>query len=407
MPDAEPSAPDPRADRGTPQYRRALIALFCAGLGTFAQMYSPQGLLPEIAREFGVGIDSSSWAIGATTIGVAVGVLPWARLSDRIGRVPAMRISMIAAAVLGLAAPLAPGFAWFITIRAAGGFALAGLAALAVIALSETVRPQVFGGAVGSYIAGTALGGLSGRIVAGLSAELLGWRWGVASVAILAALATFAFLALMPPTAVRPGPGLPVIRAVAANLGNLGVLVLVAQAFLLMGCFVAAYNYLAFRLEAPPFELSLAQVSWLFLSYFAGMLTSKRVWRLTRRWSPTQAILLSLGAMLVGLALTLTPWLAAVIVGLVIFTGAFFAAHSIGSGLVGFRSLGRPEATQAMPLYNLGYYSGSSLLGWFGGVAFAWAGWAGTATMIAAGTVLAGALAWGYARGQAEEGASS
>ena len=68
------AASDPRVDARSPVYRRALIALFCAGVATFAQMYSPQGLLPEIAREFGVSASASSWAVGATTIGVAAGV---------------------------------------------------------------------------------------------------------------------------------------------------------------------------------------------------------------------------------------------------------------------------------------------------------------------------------------------
>ena len=41
---------DRRAAKGSPRYRRALIALFCAGVATFAQVYAPQALLPQIAR---------------------------------------------------------------------------------------------------------------------------------------------------------------------------------------------------------------------------------------------------------------------------------------------------------------------------------------------------------------------
>ena len=82
---------DQRAAKGSPRYRRALIALFCAGVATFAQVYSPQALLPHIAADFRLSESASSLAIGATTIGLALGMLPWGRLSDRIGRVRAMR----------------------------------------------------------------------------------------------------------------------------------------------------------------------------------------------------------------------------------------------------------------------------------------------------------------------------
>ncbi|MBK0417661.1 MFS transporter [Leucobacter sp. CSA1] len=373
-----------------------MIALFCAGLATFAQLYSPQGLLPEIARAYGVGESASSWAVGAATIGVALGVLPWARLSDRVGRVRAMRWAMVCAMVIGLIAPFAPGFVSMIAIRGAEGVALAGLPAIAVTALAETIHPRALGAAVGSYVAGTTLGGLSGRIVAGLAGDPLGWRWGMATVAVLAAVATVAFLVLIPPTALRPGPGMSMVRATLQNLRTPGVAVLVAQGFLLMGGFVAAYNYLTFRLEQAPFGLSLAQVSWLFLAYLAGAATSRWVWRIARRRAPTAVLLGCVAVMLVGLAATLAPRLPIVILGLVLFTGGFFGAHSIASGLISRRA--GEARSQAPPLYNLGYYAGSSLLGWLGGLAFAAWGWGGTAATIAAAAALAGLMAWGYAR---------
>ncbi|QBE50332.1 MFS transporter [Leucobacter triazinivorans] len=360
-------------------------------------MYSPQGLLPAIATEFGIGAGASSWAVGATTIGVALGVLPWARLSDRIGRVRAMRVAMSAAMLVGLAAPFAPGFELFIAARLLEGIALAGLPAVAVTAIAETVRPFALGGAVGTYIAGTTIGGLAGRIIAAEVGEPFGWRWGMAAVAMLAAVAVLVFLVRIPPTAMAPAVPPSLVAALSANLRSPGVMVLVAQAFLLMGGFVAAYNYLAFRLQHDPFELSLAQTSWIFLAYLAGAAASRWVWPATRRIPPTAVLLGCIGIMLGGIALTLLAWLPAVILGLVLFTGAFFAAHSIASGLVERRA--RPDGRSlAPPLYTLGYYAGSSVLGWLGGVAFGWGGWIGTVLMVVGSAVAAGLLAWAYAR---------
>lgn len=393
---AGPVSPrDPRAEAGSPEYRRALVALFCAGLAVFAQMYSPQGILPDLAREFGVDAGTSSWAVGATTIGVAVGVLPWARASDRFGRLPAMRAAMSAALAVGLAAPLVPQFVPFVAVRFVEGIALAGLPALAVTAIAETVRPHALGSAVGTYVAGTTIGGLLGRIIAGTVADHLGWRWGMGAVAILAALATLVFLLRMPATAVPMPRGLSLPSAVLSNLRRPGVLVLIAQAFLLMGAFVAAYNYLGFRLQQEPFGLTLAQVSWIFLAYLAGAASSRWIWRLTKWRSPSAVLLGCVLLMLAGLGLTLSSSLAIVVAGLTLFTGAFFGAHTIASGLIDRRAGAGSSA--APPLYNLGYYAGSSVLGWAGGIAFGAGGWNAVALFIACAVALTGVIAWGYA----------
>ena len=387
---------DPRAPAGSPRYRRAMLALFFAATATFVQAYSPQGLLPDIARDFGISESASSLAIGSTTLGLALGMLPWGRLSDRIGRVAALRWAICCAAVVGMIGPFMPSFELFAALRFVEGLLLAGLPAIGVVALAETVTPMALGGAVGGYIAGTTVGGLLGRLIATNAGELWGWHWGIFAVAVVAAIAAVCFVALMPPTAVPPAPSLPLVGATLENLRNPAVMVMVAQAVLLMGGFVAAYNYLAFRLQQEPFGLSLAQVSWLFLAYLAGTFASRAVWGLVPRVPPAGVLLGSIATMLLGLALSLLPSLALIVVGLVVFTTGFFGAHSIALGLVSRRA--HPGSRSLAPsLYYLGYYGGSTLIGWAGGLAFASGGWAGTAAMIAAVLILAASLAWLHA----------
>lgn len=391
-----PEGPDPRAEKGTRLYWRALIALTLAAVATFAQVYSPQGLLPDIARDFGISASASSLALGATTIGLAIGVLPWGRLSDRIGRVRAMRWAIVASVLVGLASPFAPSFGSLVGVRFVEGLLLAGLPAIGVTALAETVTPLAFGSAVGVFIAGNTIGGLFGRVLSTVAGEPLGWRWGMFLVALLAAVAAVLFLVLMPPTVLPPGPSLPLFQATIANLRNPGVMVMVAQGLLLMGGFVAAYNYLSFRLQHPPFGLTPAQVAPMFLAYLAGALASSWVWSLTRRIAPISTLILSIATMLAGLGITLLPWLLAIALGLVVFTIGFFGAHAIALGLASRRA-DSTSRSLAPSLYNAAYYTGSTLLGWVGGVAYAAAAWGGTAAMIAAAAVLAVALAWGHA----------
>lgn len=384
---------DQWAPAGSPRYRRALAALFFAGVATFLQVYSPQALLPEIAAEYRLSESSASLAIGATTIGLAVGMLPWGRLSDRIGRVRAMRWALVLAIAVGFLAPFMPNFEAFVAVRFLGGVMLAGLPAIGVVALAETVTPAALGGAVGAFIAGNTIGGLSGRIFAAAFGESFGWHWGLLVVTLAAAASAVMFLILMPPTAVKAAPGLPIFHATLANLRNPAVMVMVVQAFFLMGGFVAGYNYLGFRLQQDPFNLSTTQASWLFLAYLAGAFTSRYAWSLTGRIPPVGVLLLGVATMLAGIGLTLLPMLVAIIAGLVLFTVGFFAAHSVALSLVSRRA-GDAGRSLAPSLYNLAYYAGSTLIGFTGGLAYTAAGWAGTVAMIALVVLLAATLAW-------------
>ena len=71
---------------------------------------------------------------------------------------------------------------------------------------------------------------------------------------------------------------------------------------------------------------------------------------------------------MIGIAITLSDNVFAVLVGLVVATAGFFGAHSTAAGWTGQAApLGRAQASS---LYNLFYYAGSSAIGWLGGVAF-------------------------------------
>jgi predicted MFS family arabinose efflux permease len=357
-------------------------------------MYAPQGILPDIARSFGVAADTVSWVIGAATIGVALGVLPWAMLSDRIGRMQTMRIAIIASLAASVILPLANSFGALVALRLLEGIAIAGVPAIAVTLLAESVSPRALGAAVGSFITGNTLGGLSSRMISATVSDHFGWQLGSLSVTVLAAIVGIIFLVVVQPTKVQPKP-VPILRGLWLNLRNPGVMIAVLQAFLLMGSFVSVYNYLTFRLQEPPFNMSLMQVSLIFLTYLAGGVSSRLVWRVVARSNSTRATILSMLLVLAGLALTLLPSLIAVIAGLTLFTAGFFGGHSLASTLGPRRS---NEARSVVPpLYNLGAYSGSSLLGWLGGVFFVWVGWGGTVAMVATAAVLVALMTWTYA----------
>jgi MFS transporter, YNFM family, putative membrane transport protein len=291
--------------------------------------------------------------------------------------------------VTGAALPLAPSFEVLLALRAVAGLALGALPALAIAHLVARAPARRVAGIGGLYIAGTTLGGLSGRVITGAVGAVAGWRWGVATTSVLVAAAVVVFVILLPADQ-RP-TGRPARGKIRAAMANTTVWVFYAQAFLLMGGFVTVYNLLAFRLLDDPYRLPASVVSLLFLTYLVGTVGSSGVGRLVGRWG-RRAVLIAAGfGMAVGVAVTLAAPLWLVLLGLVIATFCFFVAHAIAAAWAGQQV---PAArSQASALYSLAYYAGSSLVGFAGAVVFDTAGWTGAMTMVIVCCVLAAGIA--------------
>ncbi len=381
--------------RGSSEYRRLLAALFCAGIATFAQLYSPQGVLPQISADLRVGAASAALMVSACTIGLAVGVIPWSMIADRIGRVKAMSVSVITSSVLGLLTPFAPSFDLLLAGRLLEGLVLGGVPAIAIAYLTEEIASEHAARAAGTFVSGTSIGGLLGRVVAGPITDIATWRIGMFTVAVLCAAAAAGFVKLAPqsrgftPSSGRSAnPEGSLGHRLLVNLRSPRQLTLFAQGFLLMGGFVAVYNYLAFRLTAAPYHLPVTVVSLIFLAYLAGTCASTLAGAMATRFGRKAVLLTSIAIMITGVSITLCSNLFLVLIGLVVGTVGFFGAHAIATGWAGrAASVGKAQASS---LYNLFYYAGSSIIGWFGGIALAHAGWTGVALTV---LILAGVAA--------------
>ncbi|MFJ9387432.1 MFS transporter [Nocardioides sp. NPDC101246] len=370
-------------DAGSSGYRRILIGLFAAGIATFGQMYSTQGILPTVAHALEVNEASAALTVSTATLGLAVSVLGWSWVADRIGRAPAMKIALSISLVLGLLTPLAPGFTTLLVLRSLEGLALGGVPALAVAYLAEEIHVRHVSLAAAIYISGTTVGGLLGRVITGPFADLGGWRLGVTAGGVLSAIAAVIAITLIPRAQgwVRPvgRPTTSVREGVLANLRDPGMLVLYGQAALLMGGFVATYNYLGFRLEREPFGLPVAISSQIFFAYLGGTVSSSVAGRLAATHGRRKVMLTCVVITIVGVVMTFPDNLAMVLTGLVVLTTGFFGAHGVASGWVGARA--KVGKAQASALYNLFYYGGSSLFGWLLGYAYV-VGWWGVATAV-------------------------
>src|SRR5690606_12941255 len=175
-----------------------LLALFAGGVATFSQLYAVQGLLPVIAGYFQISSSQAALAVSSATLGLALAVTPWAIISDRMGRRNVICVALVSSVALGLLSTQSANFEALVVIRFFEGVALAGVPGSALAFLVDEISPRAVAVASGTYISGTTLGGLAGRLVASFVGDPAGWRWGIASVSIMAGIATLFFLLKAP-----------------------------------------------------------------------------------------------------------------------------------------------------------------------------------------------------------------
>ena len=378
---------------GSRGLRRAQLALFGAGLATFLLLYSTQAMLPALSASLRLTPAQASLTVSAAAIGLALAVIPISALSERYGRTAVMTASVFSAAAIALVLPFAPDLTTLTVLRALQGVALAGLPATAMAYLAEEVHPTALASAMGLYVAGNSIGGMSGRLVSGIVAGAYGWRWGLASVAVLSLLCAIAFRVLIPRARhFRPGPISPaaLLRTVTSHLRNPLLGRLFALGLLFMTVFGAVYTVMGFRLVGAPFGLSQSLASSIFAVYLVGTFASAASARITGRLGRRGTLYLAIGTTSAGLLLTLPDSLPLALLGLVLITAGFFTGHCVASASVG-RTATHGRA-QASALYLAAYYLGNSLGGTLGADAYHAGGWSGTVLVALAAMALAVAI---------------
>lgn len=375
---------------GTSEFRRINVALFCAGFVTFITLYDVQPLLPLFAQEFGVAPAVASLPLSFSTIALALGMLLAGTVSESLGRRQVMTAALFLTSLLAVATIFSYSFESLLVLRLLQGLVLAGVPSVAMAYLGEEMDAQSIGHAMGLYISGNAMGGMSGRIGSALLCSYMPWHTAIALIGVISLLLSLVFLKALPPsTNFRHCPFRVryLFTSLYQHLHDPGLLCLYALAFLSMGGFVSLYNYIGFRLLAAPYNLSQFQVSLIFLVYLLGSFSSGVVGSLIHRFGRPFMIRLTLSVMLAGTLITLSGSLPAIVLGVGVFTCGFFTAHAIASSWVGRRA--RTAKAQASSLYLFSYYLGSSISGTVGGLFWQHFGWNGVAAMIALLTVTA------------------
>ncbi|MGF6409334.1 YNFM family putative membrane transporter [Paraburkholderia sp. MM5482-R2] len=391
----------PYLERGSRAYWRASLALLFAGYATFSLLYCVQPLLPSFSEAFNVTPAESSLSLSLSTAALALAIFVAGFVSEGWSRHKLMTLSLTVSSVLTIGVSVAPHWHQLLVLRTLEGLALGGVPAVAMAYLAEEVHPDGLGLAMGLYVGGTAIGGMAGRVITGVVADLFSWRVAIGTIGVLGLLSMLAFRALLPPSrhfVPRRGLGFAHHRTLLLRqFTRPGLPLLFLLGFVLMGSFVTLYNYIGYRLLAPPYRLNQTEIGAIFIVYLVGVVASPWSGRMADTFGRARVLIGSLLLMVFGLALTMLHPLAAIATGIACVTFGFFAGHSVASGWVG--RLAKDAKGQAAALYLLAYYIGSSLVGSYGGHVWAGHGWNGVVGLVGALLVI-GLIAASRLRGR-------
>ena len=350
--------------------------------------------MPALASSFAVPPARVGLTLTVTLLAVAC-VAPFVgSISDRLGRK-----HLIAGACFALVLPtLLIGFTTsldtMILLRFAQGLMFPFIFTITVGYIGDEATGPEGIRLAGAYALGTICGGFGGRFIAGIAADLGGWRSGFFVLAALTLLgATLIGRWLPAERHFRPVSGGlgATLLTYREHLANPRLLATCGVGFCMLFAMVGTFTYVNLQLAAPPFGLSPGQLSLVFTVYLLGIVTAPLATRMAMRAGRLPTLLLVAAMALAGALLTLSTSLALVVLGLAMVAGGLFVVQTLSLGFVG-ASVRRARST-AVGLYVTCYYIGGALGAIAPGPLWRQAGWPGVVALLAAAILLIAALA--------------
>lgn len=371
-------------EKNSPAYRRALVGMLLGSLVTFASLYCPQTLISVFSEQYHVTPATASFTISFTTGMLAISMFILSIFSNAWSRKKIMSLSLLMTSLLTILSAFGHDFHFLLMMRLLTGISLAGFPAVAMTYISEEFSPGSIGGIMGVYVAGNGVGAFVGRVVIGTLTDLFSWQIALLGLGAVSLVCSFYFWLILPDSQNfhRLNISFPKVKeSIQNSLNNKNLLYLYSIGFLLMGVYVTLFNYIGYPLRKAPYNLSQTILGFIFVVNLIGSWGSVLFGKLADRYPRPYVVTGAVFLLLSGALLTLHSSLFLKISGLVIFAFGFFAGHTIACGWVGLTASNQSKA-QAASLYLLFYYTGSSLVGWSGGIFWTLWGWPGVVGLV-------------------------
>jgi YNFM family putative membrane transporter len=381
---------------------RRSLAVVTAGFAAFINLYSPQALLPELARQFDVGAGEISTLITASTAAIALTAPFTGALADVLGRKRLITAAMFAVVVPTLIMTLASSVPQLVFWRFVQGLLLPPIFTVAIAYVGDEWPPADVPRIAGLYVAGSSLGGFCGRFITGAVADLIDWRASFAATALLTLAAAIMVTFMLPRERrfVRSAGFLASARQMLAHLYNPRLLAIYAVGFGVLFNFTAAFTYVNFHLAAPPYRFSPTLLGAIFVTYLGGSLLVPWVGGAVALFGRRRFVLGVIAVWIAGDLLLLARPAAVIVAGLAVCAACGLLCQAVSTGYV--ITTAKEGRSSAVGLYASIFYIGGSAGAFLTGLAWNAAGWSGCVATVAVMQVIVAmivATAWERSRG--------
>src|SRR5579862_8813794 len=358
------------------------FAVATAGFADFLTLYSPQALLPVLAREFHAGAGEISSLMTASTAAIALTAPFTGVLADIVGRKRLITAAMLAITVPTVIMTFAATVPELIFWRFVQGLLVPPIFTVAVAYIGDEWPAAEVARVAGLYMVGASVGGFSGRFVPGILTDAIGWRAAFDVVALLTvAAAIVVALTLTRERQFVPSGGLAgSARYMVRHLRDPRLIATYAIGFGVLFNFIATFTYVNFHLAAPPYRFSPTLLGALFITYLVSSPIVPWVGRAMTMFGRRPFVLGVIALWIVGVLLLLAPPVSIIMAGLTLCAVCGMVCQAVSTGYVTLTA--KEGRSSAVGLYATSYYVGGSAGAFLGGLAWTFSGWGGCVVTI-------------------------
>jgi YNFM family putative membrane transporter len=347
--------------------RRTIIIGLTAFL-TVVDLFATQAILPSLAQAYRVSPAAMSFAVNASTMGMAVAGLFVAFFSQQINRRFGILISLCVLAIPTALLASAPDLTTFTILRVAQGLCMASAFTLTLAYLGEECSATDAGGAFAAYITGNVASNLIGRLISAGVADHFGLAANFYFFSALnlagAVLVYFTIRTTMPILPAGEASSTP-LAILSKHLRNPPLLASFGIGFCILFAFIGTFTYVNFVLVREPLSLGRMALGFVYFVFLPSIVTTPFAGAAVKRFGTRPTFWSALALAGLGLPLLMLPNLSAVIAGLMLVGVGTFFAQAAATGFVGRAATADRGSASGIYLacYFFGGLVGTAVLG--------------------------------------------
>ena len=361
------SANSPALSRAEPDHAPGALLIGLTAFLTVVDLFATQAILPALTRAYGTTPNVMSFAVNASTIGMAIAGLGVALLGRRIDRRRGIMLSLALLSVPALLLATMPSLPVFAALRVAQGLCMASAFTLTLAYLGETGTARGTASAFAAYITGNVASNLFGRLLSAAVADHFGLAsnfYAFAALNLSGVLLAYVTIRPRPMVTSTMSP-MGILSAWFENLRDPTMRAAFAIGFCILFAFIGTFTYVNFVLVRQPFGLGMMQLGFVYFVFLPSVLTTPLAGSVAVRYGTRITCASALAFAALGLPLMLLPSLQAVLAGMVLLSIGTFFAQAVATGFVG-RAARADRASASgtyLACYFLGGLMGSLVLG--------------------------------------------